>query len=256
MPRLIALALLMSIPTFAIADEDQKLAAFFKDYIEDYVKHNPLEASRLGDHRYDDRLDDLSPKARAANLQRQKDALARLAKEIDNKSLSSEGKVDCQILRDSLVRSIWLTENTDPFPRDPRIWNEYVTDSVFLILTQSTVEKSKAIHDAASRITYIPAILRAAKESLKNPPRVMVETAIKQNRGAIAFYDSGIFELTGETPSVSEFAGPTKAAVAALKQHQSFLEELLPKATGEWRIGKAKFAKKLESELDAGPGLD
>ena len=256
MPRFITLVLLMSVSTFAIADEDQKLAAFFKDYLEDYLKHNPLEASRLGDHRYDDRLDDLSPKARAANLQRQKDALARLAKEVDVKALSSEGMVDYQILRDSLARSIWLSENIDPFPRDPRIWNEYVTDSVFLILTQSTVEKSKAVRDAASRITYIPAILRAAKESLKNPPRVMVETAIKQNRGAIAFYDTAIYDLTGETPAVSVLAGPSKTAVAALKEHQTFLEELLPKATGEWRIGKEKFVKKLETELDAGPGLD
>lgn len=256
MSRFIALALLMTTSTIAVADEDQKLAAFFKDYLEDYLKHNPLEASRLGDHRFDDRLDDLSPKARADNLQRQKQALKTLNKDVDFKSLSSEGKVDFQILRDSLVRSIWLTENTDPFPRDPRVWNEFVTDSVFVILTQSTVEKSKAIRDAAARIEYIPAVLRAAKLSLKNPPRVMVETAIKQNRGAIAFYDSGIFELTGETTSISDLAGPCKVAVAALKEHQTFLEELLAKATGDWRIGKEKFCKKLEMELDAGPGLD
>ena len=250
------LLLLLMLTTPALADEDQKLAAFFKDYLEEFMKNNPLEASRLGDHSYYDRLDDLSPKARAANLQRQKDTLAKLPKVIEFDRLSAEGKVDYQILRDSLTRTVWLAENLDPFERDPRVYNEFIADSVFLILTQSTVEKNKAVRAAASRIEQIPNVVRAAKQSLKNPPRVYVETAIKQNRGSIAFYEAAIFDLTGETPSVSVLAGPCRAAVAALKEYQTFLEaDLLPRATGEWRIGKEKFAKKLDMELDAGPGL-
>jgi uncharacterized protein (DUF885 family) len=242
--------------TPALADEDAKLAAFFKDYLEEFMKNNPYEASRLGDHRYDDRLNDLSAKARAANLQRDKDTLMKLPKAVALEQLSSNGKVDYQILRDSLIRGIWLAENTDPFERDPRTYNEYIADSVFLILTQSTVEKSKAIRAAASRIEQIPKVVRAAKESLTNPPKVFTETAIKQNRGSIAFYESGIFEVTKETPNVSVLAGPCRAAVAALKEYQEFLEkDLLPRASGDWRLGKEKFAKKLDMELDAGPGL-
>ena len=49
----------------APADEDAKLAAFFRRYLDDEMKHRPSEATRLGDHRYDHLLDDLSPKARA-----------------------------------------------------------------------------------------------------------------------------------------------------------------------------------------------
>jgi uncharacterized protein (DUF885 family) len=246
----------LMLTTPAVADEDQNLAAFFKDYLEEFMKNNPLDASKLGDHRYDDRLDDLSPRARANNLQRHKDALAKLPKAVALDKLSVEGKIDYQILRDSLTRTVWLAENTDPFARDPRVYNEYVADSVFLILTQSTVEKSRAVRDAAARIEQIPKVVRAAKESLTEPPKVFVETAIKQNRGSIAFYESGIFELTGETPRVSVLSAPARAAVAALKDYQKFLEkELLPRATGDWQLGKEKFARKLEMELDAGPGL-
>ncbi|HEX3148410.1 MAG TPA: DUF885 domain-containing protein [Gemmataceae bacterium] len=248
--------LLLMLTTPAIADEDQKLAAFFKDYLEEFMKNNPVDASKLGDHRYDDRLDDLSPTARAANLQRHKDTLARLPKAVELDKLTADGKIDFQILLDSLTRTIWLAENTDPFANDPRIWNEYLADSVYINLTQSTVAKRQAVSDAASRITAIPRTVLAAKESLKNPPKVYVETAIRQNRGSIAFYEKAIFDLTGETPGVSALAGPCKSASAALKDYGKFLEEeLLPRATGEWRIGKEKFAKKLETELEAGPGL-
>ena len=93
--------------------------------------------------------------------------------------------------------------------------------------------------------------------SLSTPPRTLTETAIRQNRGSIAFYEKGIFELTGETPTVSVLAGPCKAAVVALKNYQKFLEtQLLPRATGDWRIGKEKFTKKLEMDLDSGIPAD
>ena len=126
--------ILLMLATPALADEDQKLAAFFRDYLEEFMKNNPLDASKLGDHRYDDRLDDLSPKARAANLQRQKDARAKLAKAVAFDRLSAEGKVDYQILRDSLTRTVWLAENTDPFENDPRVYNEYVADSILRLI--------------------------------------------------------------------------------------------------------------------------
>ncbi len=46
-------------------------------------------------------------------------------------------------------------------------------------------------------------------------------------------------------------------AAEALRQHQQFLEkELLPRASGEWRIGKEKFAKKFELELAVGMTAD
>src|SRR5207248_2120308 len=61
------------------------------------------------------------------------------------------------------------------------------------------------------------------------------------------------FRMASETAQLSEMAEPAKAVVASLKEYQKFLEEdLLPRSKGEWRLGKEKFAQKLELELDAG----
>src|SRR5207244_4518032 len=132
-------------------------------------------------------------------------------------------------------------------------YNEYVSDSVYLLFTQSTLPREQTIRNAASRIGFIPKVVAAARESLKNPPKQFTETAIKQNKGAIAFYESGIFVISGEAAAGSAMAGPCRAAVAALKEYQQFLEkDLLPRSTGDWRLGKDKFYRKLELELDAG----
>ena len=235
------------------AGEDQKFAAFFKEYLEDLMKSSPVEASRLGDHRYDDRIEDLSVKARAASLEKQKALLDKLSKSIDYKALSRDSQIDFEILRDSLKRNIWLEENTHPFEDDPRTWGGYMSDSVYLILTQSTEEKSKRIRAAAARIEAIPKVVADAKAGISSPPKVFVETSIKQNLGAINFYKKTLFELTGETPNVSVMAAPAKTAVAALEDYQVFLEKtVLPRSVDGWRIGRRMFEQKLEMELDTG----
>ena len=51
----------------AVAENaDAKLESFFKNYLEESFRQRPVDATRLGDHRFDGLLDDLSPRARAA----------------------------------------------------------------------------------------------------------------------------------------------------------------------------------------------
>src|SRR5262249_23649560 len=186
-----------------------------------------------------------------------KKVLRELPQRVAYKKLSRSAQIDFEILEHHLKREIWLAENTQPFEADPRVYNEYITGCVYQLLTQSTLPKPTNVKNSASRMAQIPKAVVAARQSLKNPPRVVVETAIQQNKGAIAFYQSGIFELAGETPQLSELGPAAKPVVASLKDYQKFLEEeLLPRAKAKWRIGKQKFAVKLILELDAGLGAD
>ena len=250
---------LLALPLLARAAnaEDAVLADFFKTYLEEEIRQRPLEATRLGDHRYDHLLDDVSKQARAGWTKRYQQTLDALPNKVNYKKLSRSSQIDYEIFEHSLIYSLWLTQNADPYRSDPRVYNDYISESVYLLLTQSTLDRAVNVKNCASRIARIPAIVKAAQENLVNPPRVILETAIYQNRAAIGFYESGIYELAGETPQVSELKPVADRAVAALKAYQKFLEEdLRPKAKGDWRIGKEKFARKLELELDSGITAD
>jgi uncharacterized protein (DUF885 family) len=237
--------------------EDAKLTAFFRAYLDKRFAAHPLDATRAGDHRFDHLLDDVSPEARAADRERTKQTLADLPKQIDKAKLTRNGQIDYEILEHSLQYDLWQTDNTRPFEQDPRTYNDYISESIYLILTQSTLPKERNVENAAKRMAFIPKIVAAAKESLKDPPEVFVKTAISQNRGAIAFYEGGIFELTGETPGLGELRAAARPVIEALKDYQTFLEkDLLPRAKGDWRLGKERFYRKLELELDAGLGAD
>lgn len=233
--------------------EDTRLANLFQSYLDEEFRIHPLFATQQGNHEFDDMLDDLSPAARKKDAERAKKWLERIPKEIDPKKLSRDGLIDFEIWTHAIRYGLWSAENDSRFEYDPRAYGEYISDSVFLLLTQSTLPRERNVENAAKRIKHIPKIVEAAQAGLKNPPKILTEVAIKRNLGAIVFYEKDIYEFAKETPGSEPLATPCKAAVNALKDYQTWLEkELLPKSAGEWRLGREKFAKKLELELDAG----
>ena len=216
-----------------------------------------MEATQLGDHRFDDKLDDLSPTARKQWVEHARQTLAQLPKKVDYQKLSRAAQIDFEILQQELTRSLWLEENTRPFEEDPRVYNNYINDSVYLLLAQSTLPKETNVANCIARMSQIPKVVAAAREGLKRPPRVHTETAIRQNRGAIAFYERDIFNVAGKTSQASALKAAAGPVVSCLSDYQKFLEkDLLARADGEWRIGKEKFARKLELTLDAGLTAD
>lgn len=240
-------------PTSTAQEADTKLNAFFKQYLDECFRLRPMEATGLGDHRFDHLLDDLSAKARAGWVEHDRKTLEELPRQVDFQRLSPAEKLDFEIFRHELVKSLWLAENTHRFEQDPRVYSGYISDSLFLLLIQSTLPKETNVANAIARMRQIPKVVAAAKENLRNPPRVHTETAIRQNRGAIAFYERELFELAGTTPQLEALQAAAKPVAACLKEYQEFLDkDLLPRAKGDWRLGKEKFARKLELELDAG----
>jgi uncharacterized protein (DUF885 family) len=237
--------------------EDGKLAKFFREYLDSEFERHPLFATQQGNHDHDDRLDDLSPAARKKDDDKARQWLLALPKMIDPKALSRDGKIDYEIWSHTLRYGLWSVENDNRFEYDPRVYGEYISDGVFILFTQSTLPRERNVANAAKRIAFIPKIVAAAKESLKNPPKILTEITIKRNLGAIAFYEKEIYSFAGETPGTEPLATPCHEAVKALKEYQTFLEkDLLPRSSGEWRLGKQKFGEKLERELDAGLGAD
>src|SRR5439155_1948286 len=219
-------------------EADSKLEDFFRQYLEQQFRFHPLDATRLGDHRFDHLMDDLSSDARARALVHTRKTLEELPKQVKYAQLSRDGQIDFEILQHELLTSIWLEENTYPFEENPRLYNEYLSDSVFLLLTQSRLPKETNIANCLARMARLPEVTAAAKANLRNPPRPVLDTAIRQNRGAISFYEKDIFELIGDSPQLAALKSASERAATVLKEYQRFLEEdLRPLAKGEWRLG-------------------
>jgi uncharacterized protein (DUF885 family) len=253
------LSLLLALPLGrAFGQEmDARLNTFFQSYLDKAFLLEPLSATQLGDHRFDHLLEDLSPAGLAERKRLWQSTLKSLPRTIDRVRLSKDGQIDYDILRDELARSIWLAENTRPYQEDPRVYNTYISDSVYLLLAQSTLPRETNVANCIARMKQIPKVIAAAKLNLKNPPRVHTETAIRQNKGAISFYEKDLFDFAGETAQLPALKAAAAQVVTELKAYQQFLEQdLLPRAHGNWRIGSKRFGKKLDMVLDANISAD
>ncbi|HET9232636.1 MAG TPA: DUF885 domain-containing protein [Candidatus Eisenbacteria bacterium] len=90
---LVALPLLGVIPRPAQANPPKEaLMQFAHDYWEHVLKTNPLSATQLGDHRYDDRLSDITPEGIATEARWLRDFEKRVAA-VDAATLGTEDKI-------------------------------------------------------------------------------------------------------------------------------------------------------------------
>ena len=232
---------------------DQQFQLFFEQYHEEELRSRPVHASRMGDHRFDDQIEDLSAEARTDRLASRKRTLARLETEIPYDQLSRASQIDYEVFRHDLREGIWLEENLRPFEEDPRIYNEYLTGSVYCLLTQSSLPPEINISNAVARMRRLPAVVAVAQTTLTSPPLPVLETSIVQNRGVIDFYEKGIYDLVGDTPQLTAVREAAGELLPHLSRHQEFLEnDLRARATKDWRLGSEKFDRKLQFAVNAG----
>jgi uncharacterized protein (DUF885 family) len=256
---LISLAMMIEVAPGADGPnlEDSRLEGFFREYLDRSFGLQPLNATKLGDHRFDDRLDDLSPDARAAWVDLDRKTLAELSTRFDPKTLSRDGRIDCEIFRHSLESSIWQAERFKPFEDDPRVYGDYLTEGVYLLFAQSTMPREVNLKNALARMDLVPRVVDVARATIKNPPRVKTETAIRQTKGAIGFYTDDLFEFAGLPKGQGELGSKAREIVEGLGRHLKFLQdEVLPRSTEDWRVGRALFAEKLYRQLDSGISAD
>jgi uncharacterized protein (DUF885 family) len=234
-------------------DADKSVATAFREWLNEECKRHPVFATQQGNRDYDGAMDDLSPKARAADMDHDRQVLSSLATKFDRSKLSRAAQIDVEIWESHLRYRLWQAQNVDDFANDPRVYLVYCSDSVFGLFTQSTLPRHRNVENAVSRISHIPEVIAAAKASIKIPPKVLTEIAIKRTEGAISFYEKDIFALAEESPQISSLAAPCRKAADALREYKTFLQnEVLPRSNGDWRLGEKKFSEKLAMELDAG----
>src|ERR1043165_634906 len=102
---------LLGLGTDHAQEADSQLDQFFHQFLDQRFAEHPLEATELGQHRFDDRLDDLSPGALSRSLEHLRATSRALPRQVDYQKLSRNGQIDYEIFAQDLGRSIWLEEN-------------------------------------------------------------------------------------------------------------------------------------------------
>src|SRR5437879_11446221 len=153
----IAAGLLLSLATLnapATTPDDafQKIA---HDYIEQYLRDNPEEATELGDHRFDGQLTDYSREARAKDLATQKEFRDKL-KALDGSQLTGANNIDFRILKENIDYQIFQAEELKQPDWNPLAYMQSLANSLYLLLARDFASAEKRIPNLRQRMDKIP----------------------------------------------------------------------------------------------------
>ena len=250
-PCVILFALILT-PLAALATpEDDRFQKLAKDYIEGLLQANPEYATSLGDHRFDDKLTDYSDEAVAKELARAKNFRQQLEQFSDQTKLTGPNRVDVRLLKDNIDNEIFGIEELKEREWNPLLYNETLANSLYLLVARDFAPPEKRAASIKARMEKIPAVIAQAKANLKNPPQVYTETAIDQTQGAISLIKEGLNETLDKAPKAKAGLAPLQEkTIAALNDYKTWLQkDLLPRSTGDFRLGAEKFRKKLRFAL-------
>lgn len=271
-PSLLALALITSLsacqqsetpaPTTpadasVAGDATQAADAKFTDFSEralaGWLKLSPVNATQIGEHRYDSDIDDLSEAGRQQGIDFARKTLAELGT-FDVKQLSRENQVDAAILRNQLEYDVWATETLQAWAWDPQVYNSVAGSALYNVMAREFAPLPERLKSATVRMEKIPGFLAQARANLdpKRVPKVHAETVAKYNAGILSIVETFI------TPHVSELSeadqkrllAATESLKKAVDEHQQWLDKtLVPNAKGDFRIGAQLYDQKLKFAL-------
>lgn len=232
-------------------DPEATLRDLSARFLAGYLALAPVEATRLGEHRYDATWPDTSAEGDEAFRRFVRGLQAELAA-IPAERLGIQARVDHGMLTSRLAYWLFALDELRAAERDPISYTTLVGDGLDPLTTRSFASIDERMKSLQGRLEGIARIVEVAKRRLGRPARVATETAIQQNRGLVDLCKTGLSPHFAKVPAQrAALEAAAKKAAAALDDFQRFLEhDLLPRSDGDFRLGRARFEKKLRFELD------
>jgi uncharacterized protein (DUF885 family) len=217
--------------------------------IDDVLARRPDFATWQGDHRFDDQLPDLSD-AGVAELATVVRRHRRALDGIDTEALGVQERVDAAILANALDGIAFAAEVS----RDHE-WNllaHEAGDPLHLLMSRDTVPLEQRVHGIAGRLAALPDFLATTRRTVTRSPRVHAETVLGQWPGLRALITDELDRtIDGDSSLTALVAAPRAAALAAVDEHERWLQTLATTADGDPRLGSDLYAQKLPLTLDS-----
>ncbi|AKQ69900.1 hypothetical protein A176_006812 [Myxococcus hansupus] len=226
-----------------------------REYLDWYAAANPTRATQLGYHMHDAHLPDLSSDALGRKSEALRGWLTRL-EQVERGGLSEEAAVDVRVLENAIRAELLVLEEERPWERDPGYYVGVISTGLSSLSSREFAPLPERLRAMRSRMTRIPGVLDAAQFNLGGVPKLWVEYAIRDTHGTVAWLRMDLPRALSaqgfaKVP-LSERAAFTAAREETARQLDAFAvwleRELLPKADGDFRLGRERFERKLALE--------
>ncbi len=230
-------------------DSPQRFFALRRDYIRRNWDSHPIKAATAGLHQYDGMSPDFSLAGIEAWLTYNKQVLVRL-REIDPNRLAAEDQLDRDILIYACGNVIFELEDLAAHRSNPSFYNT-ISDGLLSYISRDYAPLAIRMSRAVQLLGAVPQAFEQAKANLNDViPRAYADTAVKNIKGSISFFQKDIIAAFAEVKNEKLQAALRKSANAAAQATSRFVEHLksdkLPKADGNFALGREKYRRMMK----------
>jgi uncharacterized protein (DUF885 family) len=229
------------------AQNFQKVSDEYFDKV--YFPNQPTVGTLTGYHQYDTQLEDYSRQ----KIDRYIADLVYFERRIESipaAGLDETTRGDREMVLSNVRSTLLALDTLRPWEKNPDSYSGGVSNAAFSLMERKFASPNERLRSLIAREKLMPSRLDQARANLKNPPHVSTEIAIEQLPGIISFFEKDVpsaFTDARDPALNAEFAQTNAAVIASLKSYLDWLKtELLPKSSGDFRIGADNFAKKLQ----------
>jgi uncharacterized protein (DUF885 family) len=227
---------------------DQRLDALANQYFDAVWKLDPIRATRIGVHDYDDKVGDYTAQGYEDRI-----ALARRFRTdleaIDPTSLGAESADDEAILGAALDEAILNLQTRELWRHDPSTYTTLASNAIFSLFSRNFAPAALRLHDAVLRERQLPALLAAGKANITTVDPVSAEISGRDIAGTIDFFTTVLPAAAasiGDAEGRAEFKTANDATLAALRDYQQFMEAgPFAHPSGTYAIGPKLFERML-----------
>jgi hypothetical protein len=221
--------------------------------IDESAALSPVSATWLGDHRFDDRLDDVGREALERQAAFCRTYLGRIA-HIPKSRLSRSHQIDAAMLAHTLQAELWHLEEFQEWAWNPMLYVRLAGNAIYNLMARDFAPLRKRLSSAMHRLEQFPRLMQQIREVLdpRRVPKVHAETAMLQVPGIIGILESMVEPHVGVLSArdqvfLARALETARSAVAVLRR---WLEnEVLPRAAGNFRIGRRLYNRRLAFAL-------
>lgn len=236
-----------------LQNADAAFKALADRFIASSTRLAPVDATLLGEHRYDGLLPDVTAAGRTARQAEWQALLARLGR-IDPARLSRDNQVDYAMLTNELRYRLWDDQVLQSWAWNPQVYNDLAAGSLYGLAARDFAPWDVRLKAATARMEALPALLKASRDQLDpaRVPLIHAQTVAKQNAGIIEIAEGMLAPHADALNGAdrARFAAALANLKAAVADQQHWLDTVLvPQARGDFRLGAKLYDQKMKFGL-------
>ncbi|HYL59308.1 MAG TPA: DUF885 family protein, partial [Candidatus Acidoferrales bacterium] len=233
---------------FSTASADAGFEARVAEFVESEMRLYPQFATALGDHRFDNEIDNLSARG-IGEIVAHARKWSKVFGGIDVKALSPAHEADREWLLAHLDGELPWNEQLRNYERDPGMF--LPTAAVNGLIKREFAPLDQRMRSVTAREIAALKNLQAARKNLKpaRTPKIAIEIALQQMPATQAYFKHDVpeaFAKVGDGADKRAFVSANANLAAAIEGYAQWLKaDLEPKAAGEYAIGADAYRRML-----------